>query len=188
LYEFGILIQFYMLFYYILMSDVEFDFGSHEWDPCELENGIYDIRLNADAPESYSFKITKTDAETDGHYSIEIPTEDELKTYSRLKLVAGTLDLINTNIGEPLFIDGHGLEVGEMMIKIQRVGGDGNIYKLTCDSAPASGGGGISGCGSHKQRMNTRRRSRRRRRRRTYQKKRVSSKSYRRRSARSRKN
>ena len=58
------------------------------------------------------------------------------------------------------------------------------IYKLTCDSVPANGGGGISGCGSHKQRMNTRRR----RRRRTYQKKRVSSKRYRRRSARSRKN
>jgi len=170
------------------MSDVEFDFGSHEWDPCELENGIYDIRLNADAPESYSFKITKieTDAETQGHYSIEIPTEHELKTYSRLKLVAGTLDLINTNIGEPLFIDGHGLEVGEMMIKFERVDADGNIYKLTCDSAPANGGGGMSGRGSHKQRMNTRRRSRRRRR--TYQKKRVSSKRYRRRSVRSRKN
>ena len=71
-----------------------------------------------------------------------------------------------------------------MIIKFERV--DGKIYKLTCDSVPANGGGGISGCGSHKQRMNTRRRSRRRRR--TYQKKRVSSKRYRRRSARSRKN
>jgi hypothetical protein len=70
------------------------------------------------------------------------------------------------------------------MIKFESVGN--NIYKLTCDLAPASGGG-ISGCGSHKQRMNTRRRSRRRRRR-TYQKKRVSSKRYRRRSVRSRKN
>ena len=114
-----------MLFYYILMSDVEFDFGSRVWDPCELGSGrIYDIRLNADAPKSYSFKITKTYAKTQGHYSIEIPTEDELKTLSKFNSVAGTLDLIN-NIGKPLFIDGPGLEVGEMMIKFERV--DGNI-------------------------------------------------------------
>ncbi len=202
LHYFGVLIQFYMLFvliYYILMSGVfggnpyntnaagGFDFGSSEWNPCELENGIYDIHLNADASESYSFKITKreTDAETKGHYSIETPTESELKTYSRLKPVAGTLELINNNIGGHLFINGPGLDVGGMMIKIQRVGGDGNIYKLTCDLAPASGGGGMSGRGSHKQCMNTRRR---RCRRQTYQKKRVTSKRYRRRSARSRKN
>jgi hypothetical protein len=184
-------------------GDVGFDFGSHEWDPCELENGIYDIRLNAHAPESYSFKITKTNAETDaetyaetdaetdaetqGHYLIEIPTEHELKTHSKFNSFAGNIQLINNNIGKPLFIDGLGLDVGQMMIKFERVDADGNIYKLTCDSAPANGGGGMSGRGSHKQRMNTRRRSRRRRRR-TYQKKRVSSKRYRRRSVRSRKN
>ena len=179
----------FVLIYYILISGGfgenthqmneagEFDFGSLQWDPCKLKNGIYDI-YRFDRDKSVSFKITKTDAKIEGHYSIEIPTERELKTHSKLNLVAGNIEFINGNIGKHLFIDGRGIDLGTMMIKIERVG---NIYKLICDLAPASGGGGISGCGSHKQRMNTRRR-----RRRTYQKKRVSSKRYRRRSARSR--
>jgi len=173
----------FVLIYYIIMSAVfsgntyrgpveeGFDFGSPVWQLCNLENGIYDIRIH-EKSNPYSFKLTKNGK----NYSITALTPQDLKTISILKSKVGTLEslteLLEKNKDHAFIINGPGLDVGGTMIKFEHV--SNNLYRLTCDTAPASGGGGMSGRGSHKQRTNTRRR-------RTYQKKRVSLKRYRRR-------
>lgn len=120
--------------------DIAALFGPPPDTPCSLKEDIYEIKT-LDYSKGYLFKITPVTGKT-GIYSINAPAPD--KTPSSYKTTPiGTVENLRQLITSNRFhiINGPGIDVGTMLIHIERVG-DSSFYKLICDTSPATGGRG----------------------------------------------
>ena len=115
-------------------------FNSPPKTACKLVEGTYEIKMNEQL-EGYLFQITPV-PDNIGIYSINSPAPD--KTPSSYKTTPiGTVENLRQLITSNRFhiINGPGIDVGTMLIHIERVG-DSSFYKLICDTSPANGGRG----------------------------------------------
>ena len=121
-------------------DDIAALFGPPPKTPCDLTEGIYEIRTSENS-NGYLFQITPVTGKT-GIYSINSPAPD--KTPSSYKTTPiGTVENLRQLITSNRFhiINGPGIDVGVMLILIESIG-DGGFYKLICDTSPATGGRG----------------------------------------------
>ena len=164
--DFGISFQFYCVSLYIILimedttghftrntnmgySEEAFDFGDPPKTPCKLTKGTYEIRTSENS-DGYLFQITPIQPNI-GIYSINDPDLSRLgNTYmdTQVGTVHVLSDLILTD--KHHIINGPGIDVGGMLIHIERFG-ESTFYKLICDKSPANGGRGRgSRCGSRR--------------------------------------
>jgi hypothetical protein len=122
-------------------TDIAALFGTPPNTPCRLEKGIYEIKTH-DRHNGYLFKITPVTSDGTGIYSITAPAPDEiLSSYKSTPI--GTVKDLDSLIHARGYhiINGPGIDVGGMIIHIER-DGESTSYKLICDTSPATGGRG----------------------------------------------